>query len=92
MFRERILIFLKESETSPRHFICSWVQTNNLISEKKGSYEDYKAFSKEFSTLDYRRGVDFRHRVFVGTGRQTDYSSTASLQQSRLFGAAKPLD
>ena len=35
MFRERILILPKESETSPRHFICSWVKTNNLISKKK---------------------------------------------------------
>jgi len=53
MFRERILIFLKESETPSRHFICIWVKTNNPVSEKKreSSYEDYKAFRKEFSTV-----------------------------------------
>src|SRR5271165_7125992 len=63
----------KESETSFRHFICSWVKTNNPVSEKKeSSYEDYKAFSKKFCTLDYSRGVDFRHRVFFGTCQQTD--------------------
>jgi hypothetical protein len=42
------------------------------LRKKESSYEDYKAFSKEFGTLDYRGGVDFRHRVFVGTGQQTD--------------------
>jgi hypothetical protein len=42
------------------------------LRKKESSYEDYKGFSKEFGTLDYRRGVDFRHRVFVGTGQQTD--------------------
>jgi hypothetical protein len=48
------------------------VKTSNPVSEKKeSSYEDYKAFSKEFSAVDYRYGVDFRHRVFVSTGQQT---------------------
>ena len=37
-FRERILKFLKESETPPRHFICSWMKTNNPVAEKKKVY------------------------------------------------------
>jgi hypothetical protein len=35
MFRELILIFPKKSETSSRRFICSWVKTNNPVSEKR---------------------------------------------------------
>jgi hypothetical protein len=51
MFRELISIFPKESETPSRHFICSWVKTDNLISEKKKVHMKITRYSLKNSAL-----------------------------------------